>query len=97
MLSLLAVVMHKRAECRQTWSYLTRSTIALLICGSQNDPRSKFPLKRRSPRYSRPSEVQPHLQSPTIQRSSKQYESTLLRVFPNEQMNESEHVLLSIC
>lgn len=58
--------MHKQAVRRQTLSYLTHSTIALLICGSQNDPRSKFPLKRRSPRYIRPSEVQPYLQSLTI-------------------------------
>lgn len=46
----LAVLMHKTAVSRQTLSYLTRSTRALLISISQSDPRSKFPSEHRSPR-----------------------------------------------
>lgn len=56
----LAALMDEQAVCRQTFSYLTQSTRALLIYISQNDPRSEFPLERCSPRYMHPSEVHPH-------------------------------------
>lgn len=47
--SSLVVLMHKLAACRQTWSYLTLSTRAVLICISQKWSTFQVPLSASQP------------------------------------------------
>lgn len=89
----LAALMHKTAASRQTLSYLTRSTRALLISISQSDPRSKFPSEQSQPT------------SPTIPLDAREATSVwvnimicICRVFSliGDPMNHSSYCSLSV-